>query len=175
MFSSLFGDLAPRQLSGADNLHLGAAMVAPQASAAAATGSGAGSVAARSEEGVVDAAPAAAIRPHCAAHRSDLQRASAMVTLLDPSRLWAAQVVRALAAASQPVQRLTLREHATLRSLAVIERTLVPPRQAARCAATTPSFAPTSAPTSTPTSAPARWRSAWRRKKSARRWPKAAG
>ena len=131
MFSSLFGDLAPRQLSGADNLHLGAATVAPQASAAAATGSGAGSVAARSEEGVVDAAPAAAIRPHCAAHRSDLQRASAMVTLLDPSGLRASQVVRALAAAGQPVQRLNLRERATLRTLAVIERTLVPRRQAA--------------------------------------------
>ena len=169
MFSSLFGDLAPRQLSGADNLHLGAATVAPQASAAAATGSGAGSVAARSEEGVVDAAPAAAIRPHCAAHRSDLQRASAMVTLLDPSGLRASQVVRALAAAGQPVQRLNLREHATLRSLAVIEAPRRRGVRPAHCAATTPTFAPTCAPTC----APARWRSAWRTKKSATRWPKA--
>ena len=60
-----------------------------------------------------------------------VQRASAMVTLLDPSRLWASQVVHALAdAAGQPVQRLNLRERATLRTLAVIERTLVPRRQA---------------------------------------------
>ena len=33
-------------------------------------------------------------------------------------------------AAGQPVQRLNLRERATLRTLAVIERTLVPRRQA---------------------------------------------
>lgn len=80
---------------------------------------------------VVDASPAAAIRQHFAEHRADLQRASAMVTLLDPSRLWASQVVHALAdAAGQPVQRLNLRERATLRTLAVIERTLVPRRQA---------------------------------------------
>ena len=38
-----------------------------------------------------------------------------MVTLLDPSRLWASQVVHALSdAAGQPVQRLNLRERATL-------------------------------------------------------------
>ena len=40
-------------------------------------------------------------------------------------------MVHALAdAAGQPVQRLNLRERATLRTLAVIERTLVPRRQA---------------------------------------------
>ncbi|OYU77768.1 MAG: hypothetical protein CFE45_30355, partial [Burkholderiales bacterium PBB5] len=80
---------------------------------------------------LVDASPAAAMRAHFAQHRADLQRASAMVTLIDPSRLWASQVVHALAdAAGQPVQRLHLRERATLRTLATVERTLVPRRGA---------------------------------------------
>jgi hypothetical protein len=84
-----------------------------------------------SEDLLVDASPAAAIRAHFAQHRVDLQRASAMVTLIDPSRLWASQVVHALAdAAGHPVQRLHLRERATLRTLATVERTLVPRRGA---------------------------------------------
>lgn len=131
MFSSLFGDLTPRRLPGADSLP---ASLKPDAAAqarGAAHGAVDGAMAALSEDVVVDASPAAAIRQHFAEHRSDLQRASAMVTLLDPSRLWASQVVHALAdAAGQPVQRLNLRERATLRTLAVIERTLVPRRDA---------------------------------------------
>jgi hypothetical protein len=123
MFSSLFGDLAPTRLPGLDGLPAmatGATVVCADRSDAA-----------LSEDVVVDASPAAAIRQHFAGHRHDLQRASAMVTLLDPSRLWASQVVHALAgAAGQPVQRLNLRERVTLRTLAVIERTLVPRRQA---------------------------------------------
>jgi hypothetical protein len=80
---------------------------------------------------VVDDSPTETIRRHFHAHRQDLQRASAMVTLLDPSRLWAPQVLQSLAAASgQPVQRLNLRERTSLRTLAVIERTLVPRRGA---------------------------------------------
>jgi hypothetical protein len=130
MFSSLFGELAPRRLPGTDGGAAGAAIAASGA-AALATGPADGLVAALSEDVVVDASPAAAIRRHFAEHRQDLQRASAMLTLLDPSRLWASQVVHALAdAAGQPVQRLNLRERATLRTLAVIERTLVPRRQA---------------------------------------------
>ena len=113
MLTSLFGELTPRRLPATD----GQAGALPAATA----------VAALSEDVVVDASPAAAIRAHFAGHRADLQRASAMVTLLDPSQLWASQVVHALAdAAGQPVQRLNLRDRATLRTLAVIERTLVP-------------------------------------------------
>ena len=127
MLNSLFGDLTPPRLPGADGLPAG---VRPNAAAHACSTADA-AVAALSEDVVVDASPAAAIRQHFAGHRSDLQRASAMVTLLDPSRLWASQVVHALAdAAGQPVQRLNLRERATLRTLAVIERTLVPRRHA---------------------------------------------
>jgi hypothetical protein len=124
MLGSLFGDLSPRRLPGADAVPLGALLSPDNVSSTTA-------VAALSEDVVVDASPAAAIRSHFAAHRADLQRASAMVTLLDPSRLWASQVVHALSdAAGHPVQRLNLRERATLRTLAVIERTLVPRRGA---------------------------------------------
>lgn len=74
----------------------------------------------------VSGSPAQAIREHFATARADLQSASAMITLLDPSRLWAASVIKALAdATGQAVERLQLRERATLRSLALIERTAV--------------------------------------------------
>lgn len=122
MLSSLFGDLVPRRLP------------ASRAAPAAATDGGTAVVKtplADSIDVVVDDSPTEAIRRHFHAHRQDLQRASAMVTLLDPSRLWAPQVLQALAAAGgQPVQRLNLRERTSLRTLAVIERTLVPRRDA---------------------------------------------
>lgn len=74
----------------------------------------------------VAGSPAQAIREHFATARADLQSAGAMITLLDPSRLWAASVIKALAdATGQAVERLHLRERATLRSLALIERTAV--------------------------------------------------
>jgi len=117
MLSSLFGDLPPPRL--------------PPATRAPGAPSQAPSQAGLSEDLLVDASPAAAMRAHFAVHRADLQQASAMVTLIDPSRLWASQVVHALAeAAGQPVQRLHLRERATLRTLATVERTLVPRRDA---------------------------------------------
>jgi hypothetical protein len=51
------------------------------------------------------------------------------ITLLDPTRLWAPGVVKALSdATGQPVERLHLREQATLRILATLERTVVPRR-----------------------------------------------
>jgi hypothetical protein len=80
---------------------------------------------------VVDASPAAAMREHFATTRADLDLASPMITLLDPSQLWASQVIHALSdAANQQVERLSLRERGTLRTLAMIERTLVPRRGA---------------------------------------------
>lgn len=123
MLTSLFGDLPPRRLS-ADTTE---AAPAAGADATAAVRSRTGD----STDVVVDDSPTETIRAHFAGHRHDLRRATAMVTLLDPSRLWAPQVLQALAAAgSQPVQRLNLRERSTLRTLAVIERTLVPRRGA---------------------------------------------
>jgi hypothetical protein len=126
MLSSLFGDLVPRRLP--------ATPASPSAPATAADGNTATQVRtalADSIDVVVDDSPTEAIRRHFHTHRQDLQRASAMVTLLDPSRLWAPQMLQALAAAGgQPVQRLNLRERTSLRTLAVIERTLVPRRDA---------------------------------------------
>jgi len=137
MLTSLFGELTPKRLPGADGpavppLSSGppvAGAAGPAATTAAATATA--TMASPAEDVVVEDSPAAAIRAHFARHRTDLQRASAMLTLLDPSQLWASQVVHALAdAAGQPVQRLNLRERATLRTLAVVERTLVPRRGA---------------------------------------------
>ena len=73
---------------------------------------------------VVSGSPAQAIREHFAATRSDLETASRLITLIDPSGVWAAEVVRALSdAGGRPLDRLHLREQATLRTLATIERT----------------------------------------------------
>jgi hypothetical protein len=124
MLSSLFGDLTPPRLPPAPETvpGTGTGMVTTATDR----------VATASVDVLVDDSPTEAIRAHFAAHRQDLQRASQMVTLLDPSRLWAAQVLHALAdAGGQPVQRLNLRERTSLRTLAVIERTLVPRRNAA--------------------------------------------
>jgi len=75
----------------------------------------------------VTGSPAQAMREHLAsAHASGDVRT---ITLLDPSRLWAPGVVKALSdATGQPVERLHLREQATLRILATLERTVVPRR-----------------------------------------------
>ena len=73
---------------------------------------------------VVTGSAAQAIRDHFAATRSDLDTASRLITLLDPTGAWASAVVKALSdAGGQPVERLHLREHGTLRTLAMIERT----------------------------------------------------
>jgi len=75
----------------------------------------------------VTGSPAAAMRSHLASTQmaSDVR----VITLLDPTRLWAPGVVKALSdATGQPVERLHLREQATLRILATLERTIVPRR-----------------------------------------------
>ena len=133
MLRTLFGELAPRRIAPSDppttspaTLHdsgPGAAVLRERRSNARSAREGATDV-------VVDASPAAAMRAHFAATRADLDHAGAMITLLDPSGLWAAQVIHALSdAASQPVERVALRERGTLRTLAVIERTVVPRHQ----------------------------------------------
>jgi hypothetical protein len=71
--------------------------------------------------------PAAAMREHMAQARSvdDVRT----ITLLDPTRLWAPGVVKALSdATGQPVERLHLRQQTTLTTLATLERTIVPRR-----------------------------------------------
>lgn len=74
----------------------------------------------------ITGSPAEAMREHLAkAQSSDVRT----ITLLDPARLWAPGVVKALSdATGQPVEKLHLREQATLRILATLERTVVPRR-----------------------------------------------
>jgi len=131
MIESLFGDLAPRALPSA-------AVSRPRDGAGETKAGGAGAAAAvaapalcgtSTVDVLVEHSPAAAMRRHFASHRANLDMASPMITLLDPAQLWARQVVQALSeAASAPLQRLNLRERGTLRTLAVIERTVVPRR-----------------------------------------------
>jgi hypothetical protein len=132
MLKTLFGDLGPRPMGSG-------AAYAPTEVAFAAT--------AVLEEKVptalpreqdphsidvfVAGSPAQSIREHFHATRADLGTAPSMITLLDPSRLWAPAVVKALSdATGNPVEKLHLRERATLRTLAVVERTAVPRRAA---------------------------------------------
>jgi predicted regulator of Ras-like GTPase activity (Roadblock/LC7/MglB family) len=73
---------------------------------------------------VVSGSPAQAIREHFADTRSDLDTATSLITLLDPAGVWASAVIKALSdAGGRPIERLHLREHTTLRTLATIERT----------------------------------------------------
>jgi hypothetical protein len=75
----------------------------------------------------VTGSPAGAMRLHLASakHAEDVH----VITLLDPGRMWAPGVVKALSdATGQPIERLHLREQATLRILATLERTVVPRR-----------------------------------------------
>ena len=79
---------------------------------------------------VVTGSPAQAIREHFAATRADLETASSMITLLDPVGVWASSVIKALSdAGGRPIERLHLREKATLRTIAMIERTTLVRRQ----------------------------------------------
>lgn len=134
MIESLFGDLAPRRLPEPGAPGGGAAAASP--AAAHATLARAAAVLADTSatvvDVVVDTSPAEAMRSHFAALRerhgdAGTGAARPMITLLDPSRLWAPQVLHALSdAASRPIERLNLRERATLRTLALIERITVP-------------------------------------------------
>jgi hypothetical protein len=73
---------------------------------------------------VVSGSPAQAIRDHFADTRADLGTATSLLTLLDPAGAWASAVIKALSdAGGRPIERLHLREHGTLRTLATIERT----------------------------------------------------
>jgi len=75
----------------------------------------------------VTGSPALAMREHLA--KAPAGSEVRTITLLDPARLWAPGVIKALSdATGQPVERLHLREQATLRILATLERTVVPRR-----------------------------------------------
>jgi hypothetical protein len=133
MLKTLFGDLGPRPMAGSGSAY------APTEVAFAATAVLEDKVPTalpreqdpHSIDVFVAGSPAQSIREHFHATRADLGTAPSMITLLDPSRLWAPAVVKALSdATGNPVEKLHLRERATLRTLAVVERTAVPRRAA---------------------------------------------
>jgi predicted regulator of Ras-like GTPase activity (Roadblock/LC7/MglB family) len=79
---------------------------------------------------VVTGSPAQAIREHFATTRADLETATSMITLLDPVGVWASSVIKALSdAGGRPIEKLHLREQTTLRTIAMIERTMLVRRQ----------------------------------------------
>jgi hypothetical protein len=129
MLKTLFGDLGPKPLEGPSygetEVVFAATAVLDEKVPAA--------LPREHDPHVVDVfvagSPAVTIREHFTTSRADLGQAPSMITLLDPSRLWAPAVVKALSDASgQPVEKLHLRERGTLRTLAVVERTAVPRR-----------------------------------------------
>ncbi len=132
MLTSLFGDLdGPR---GPDGKKLDAAAAMPPAERFVATKlmesvttdvNARGQMVDRhSQDLVVSGSPAQAMREHFAAARADLDTATSLITLLDPAGAWATAVIKALSdAGGRPIERLHLREHTTLRTLALIERT----------------------------------------------------
>ena len=130
MFKSLFGELGPpedrRSARGspADEPEHGFAATAILQSTDTELNARGQIVDRHSSDLVVTGSPAQAIREHFAASRSDLETATRQITLYDPASAWASAVIKALSdAAGGPIERLHLREHTTLRTLATIERT----------------------------------------------------
>jgi len=131
VLSSLFGDLGParsrdnRATSTADDqADAGFAATAIMESVATEVNARGQMIDRHSHDLVVSGSPAQAIREHFAATRADLDTATSLITLLDPAGVWASAVIKALSdAGGRPIERLHLREHATLRTLATIERT----------------------------------------------------
>lgn len=130
MLASLFGDLGPAremraQRANADDAPAdGFAATSILESVATEVNANGQMVDRHSHDLVVTGSPAQAIRDHFATTRSDLDTATSLITLLDPNGVWASAVIKALSdAGGRPIQRLHLREHLTLRTLATIERT----------------------------------------------------
>ncbi|WP_338415585.1 hypothetical protein [uncultured Sphaerotilus sp.] len=138
MLKSLFGDLTPirETLSRAGGKDASADVEMPefastavmadeneQAEAAVETD------ARHHDDLLVSGSPGQAMRAHFAGSRRDTFVRQKLITMCDPSHMWAASVIRALADASgQPIERLSLRDQASLNLLATIERTTLPRR-----------------------------------------------
>lgn len=127
MLTSLFGDLGPPRgpkRADDDAPDAGFAATAIMESVATEVNARGQMVDRHSHDLVVTGSPAQAIREHFADTRSDLETATSLITLLDPAGVWASAVIKALSdAGGRPIERLHLREHSTLRTLATIERT----------------------------------------------------
>jgi predicted regulator of Ras-like GTPase activity (Roadblock/LC7/MglB family) len=127
MLSSLFGDLRTIRGNGQqapEERDQGFAATAILESVATEVNDRGQMVDSHLRDLVVSGSPAQAIREHFAATRADLETASRLIALYDPTGVWAASVIKALSDASgRPIERLHLREQGTLRTLAMIERT----------------------------------------------------
>ena len=126
MLKSLFGELVPTPLKPGGPMPEFAATAVLESTDTRVDDDGR-MVDRQQQDLFVSGSPAAAMREHLAqARHSDDVRT---ITLLDPSRLWAPGVIKALSdATGQPVERLHLRSQATLTTLATLERTVVPRR-----------------------------------------------
>lgn len=126
MLKSLFGELVPTPLKPGGVMPEFAATAVLETTDTRVTDDGR-MLDRHQQDLFVSGSPAAAMRAHLASakHVPEVKT----ITLLDPTRLWAPGVVKALSdATGQPVERLHLREQATLRILATLERTIVPRR-----------------------------------------------
>lgn len=125
MLSSLFGDLRTiRGHSASEEPDRGFAATAILESVATEVNDHGQMVDSHLRDLVVSGSPAQAIRDHFTATRADLETATRLIALYDPTAVWASAVVKALSDASgRPIERLHLREQGTLRTLAMIERT----------------------------------------------------
>jgi hypothetical protein len=123
MLKSLFGDLAERDRAGEPREFAATAILQSHTSHLSSRGR---MVDRHQQDIFVTGSAAQAMREHMARSPADSDTAARRITLIDPARLWAGSVVKALSdATGQPVERLLLREQATLRTLATIERTEV--------------------------------------------------
>ncbi|MCR5882612.1 hypothetical protein LRS03_06935 [Rhizobacter sp. J219] len=125
MLSSLFGDLRTiRGQSASEEPDQGFAATAILESVATEVNDRGQMVDSHQRDLVVSGSPAQAIRDHFTATRADLETATRLIALYDPTAVWASAVIKALSDASgRPIERLHLREQGTLRTLAMIERT----------------------------------------------------
>jgi len=125
MLSSLFGDLRTiRGNTPPEERDQGFAATAILESVATEVNDRGQMVDSHLRDLVVSGSPAQAMRDHFAATRADLDTATRLIALYDPTAVWASAVIKALSDASgRPIERLHLREQGTLRTLAMIERT----------------------------------------------------
>ena len=126
MLKSLFGELTATPLTAGDAMSAFAATAVLESTDTHLSDDGR-MLDHHQQDLFVTGSPAQAMREHLASTHASADVRT--ITLLDPSRLWAPGVVKALSdATGQPVERLHLREQATLRILATLERTVVPRR-----------------------------------------------
>jgi predicted regulator of Ras-like GTPase activity (Roadblock/LC7/MglB family) len=125
MLSSLFGDLRTIRGHGVtEDPDRGFAATAILESVATEVNDRGQMVDSHLRDLVVSGSPAQAIRDHFTATRADLETATRLIALYDPTAVWASAVIKALSDASgRPIERLHLRQQGTLRTLAMIERT----------------------------------------------------